>query len=210
MEFEGEFETHITVRADDPAAVDALRVWAERRELKFHHIVLARGATPSQPMVSLRGDGTLTSELAAARSVARQLAADGFTVSRVKLEAAPDNPDVPESDEEAARLHADRYFEHHVKVALPPGADLGSLAQLAIRHGAHLSRNARRVRGDGLEERFVTQRCYSVGRPAARRRLDALVAALRERGEAIVSIEEEFVVHDSNPSVDAGWLEDGP
>lgn len=52
--FAGELETHVTVRADDPGRVDTLRAWAEARGLAFHHIVVDRGVTPSQPMVSRR------------------------------------------------------------------------------------------------------------------------------------------------------------
>jgi hypothetical protein len=209
VEFEGEFETHITVRVEGPSEVDALRAWAVDRQLKFHHIVLDRGLTPSQPMVSRRGVGSLSGELAEAVDLRRRLADDGFTVSRVKIEAAPGNRDVPDSDPEAVGRHPGRYFEHHVKLALDPGADIPSLANLAQEHAAHLSRNALRVRADGRSERFVTQRCYNVGRPSARQRLDALVAELTEGGYPIQSIEKEYVVHDSDPDVDAGWLDPG-
>ncbi len=209
VEFEGEFETHVTVRAAGPDDVDALRAFTERHRLKFHHIVLDRGRTPSQPMVSLRGRGNLSGELAAAADLSRRLTAAGLIVTRVKIEVAPDNRDVPDSDAEAAARHPDRYFEHHVKLALDAGTDVRPLAGLACGHAAHLSRNARRVREDGMKERFVTQRCHAVGRPAARGRLDALLAALAAGGYMILSVEEEFVVYDSNPAVDAGWLDTG-
>lgn len=207
MEFEGEFETHITVRAADHACVDALKGWAGRRHLKFHHIVLDRGLTPSQPMISRRGRGGLSGELAVADELRRRLAADGFAVSRIKIEAAPGNRDLPATDAEAVAHHRGRYFEHHIKLALDRDEDLAILTSLACEHDAHLSRNALRVRDDGRLERFVTQRCYAVGQPSARGRLDALLAALVEGRHAIISIEEEFVVHDSAPDVDAGWLD---
>jgi hypothetical protein len=209
VEFEGEFETHVTVRVEGPSEVDALRLWAADRRLKFHHIVLDRGLTPSQPMVGGRGRGGLSGELVAAAELCRSLAADGFVVTRVKLEASPANRDVPGSDAEAVDRHPGRYFEHHVKLALGPDADVPRLAALAQEHAAHLSRNALRVRADGLRERFVTQRCYGVGRPAAHERLTALLAALAEGGYPVLSVEEEYVVHDSDPSVDAGWLDPG-
>jgi hypothetical protein len=207
-EFEGEFETHVTVRAADSAGVESLRVWAERHGLTFHHIVLARGRTPSQPMVGRRGRGGLSGERTAAAELGRLLHAAGFEVSRVKIEAAPTNRDVPDSDGAAAE-HPGRHFEHHVKLALDPATDLAALAALAVSHAAHLSRNARRVRADGRAERFVTQRCHAVGRPAARGRLAALLDALAVGGYPVVSVEEEFVVYDSAPGLDAGWLEGG-
>jgi hypothetical protein len=160
-------------------------------------------------MVGRRGRGGLTGELAAAADLGRRLAADGFAISRIKIEAAPGNRDVPRSDAEAAGHHPGRYFEHHVKLALDPGADVAGLAELSRGYAARLSRNALRVRDDGRRERFVTQRCYAVGRPTARARLDALLAALAAGGYAVLDVEEEFVVYDSDPGVDAGWLDTG-
>jgi hypothetical protein len=206
VEFAGEFETHITVRAPDQAAIDALHTWARDRGLAFHHIVLARGQTPSQPMNGRHGRGTRSGELATANQLRRELALAGFVVSRVKIEASPRNRDVPRSDAEAAN-HSGRYFEHHVKLALDPHADLAVLTAIAQEHAAHLSRNARRARDDGRHERFVTQRCQGVGAVAAGAALRTLLAALAEY--EVVSVEEEYVVHDSDPGVDAGWLENG-
>ena len=208
MEFEGEFETHITVRVPDADGVEALRARADRRRLRFHHILLDRGQTPSQPMISQRGRGRLSEQLAAAEELARGLTADGFRVVRIKIEAAPSNRDVPVTDADADR-HPGRYFEHHVKLELEPAADIPALTRLAQEHSAHLSRNARRARMDGCQERFVTQRCHAVGRSTAAARLTALRDALTKGGYVILSVEDEFVVHDSEPGVDAGWLVPG-
>jgi len=205
VEFEGEFETHVTVRAAD---AEAVRAWAARHHLKFLHIVLARGQTVSQPMLTRRSAGTLADQMTAAADLSRRLAAEGFAVTRVKIEAAPGNRDVPQSDAEAADRHRGRYFEHHVKLALDPAAGLSPLAALARRHAAHLSRNALRRRDDGMQERFVTQRCAAVGRVGAERRLKDLLAELAAGGYVAVDVEEEFVVYDSNLGVDAGWIDD--
>ena len=203
MEFDGQFETHVTVHADD-TAVATLRDWATSRGLKFHHIVLDRGRTPSQPMVTRTASGTLSGQLADARRLAHDLADAGFTIRRFKVEAAPGNRDIPVTD--AAR-HAGRYFEHHIKLALPADADLAALAELAGRHGARLSRNARRDRADGVSERFVTQRCHGVGLVTARREFDALQLALAAAGYVALKVEQEYVVADSNLGDDAGWLD---
>ena len=133
----------------------------------------------------------------------------GFAVRRVKVEAAPDNRDVPATDAEASR-YAGRYFEHHVKLALPADADLAALTKLAERHAARLSRNARRHRDDGTAERFVTQRCHGVGLATARRAFDGLRRALAAAGYTAVKVEQEYVVWDSNLADDAGWLDATP
>lgn len=204
----GEFETHITVRADTPNRLDALQDWADELSLKFHFIVLDRGLTPMQPMVTRKGRGDLTGELAAAGKLSGRLVAKGFDVTRMKVEAAPGNIGIPETDGDALR-HEGRYFEHHVKLLFDPDANTESVNAIAAEHGARLSRNARRVRADGRAERFVTQRCHAVGRVTARNRLDSLVAVLQAGEYSIQSIEEEYVVLDTAPSMDAGWIDQG-
>ncbi|WP_232835356.1 hypothetical protein [Actinocorallia populi] len=204
----GDFETHLTVRCGGPEIEDLAR-WAAARGLKFGHIVLARGRVASQPMLTVRGSGTLSGVLADAARTAKALAADGFEVTRTKVEAAPWNEGVPADDGEALAWGPGRYFEHHLKLLLEPAADLAELTALVVPYAAHLSRNARRLRDDGLAERFVTQRCRLVGAPAAERRLAALTAVLEENRYRIAEVEREFVVFDDDGSLDDGWIEEG-
>ncbi|MCQ8772445.1 hypothetical protein [Streptomyces telluris] len=208
--FAGDFEAHLTVRPSTTAGADqALQRYAADHGMKFTDILLDRGRTPSQPMLTLRRSGALPDVRAAVEDAARGLDGAGFTVVRTKIEAAPWADGVPETDTEAAALGSRYYFEHHLKLLLAPGTDLVVPARLAAAHCAHLSRNARRVRTDGRAERFVTQRCRAVGRRTAGARLDALVAAVRAGGYTVVSEEREFVVHDSDESLDAGWIDEG-
>lgn len=223
----GEFEAHITVRCDDDGAAPAARLerWSAARGWKFTHIVLARGRTPSQPMLTLRGGGSYEEQLGACRRACAALRDAGFVPVRVKIEVAPWASVVPRSDEQARQPAGsaggqegagERYFEHHLKVRLDPAgpdaaARLRALTATAVAHGAHLSWNARRTLAgdDRREERFVTQRCYGVGLPTARERLAALRRAVTRLRVEITEIEQEFVVHDSDTSVDDGWIGDG-
>lgn len=197
----GEFEAHLTVRAD----ASRLEEHAAAHGLKFTHIVLERGRTPSQPMLTLHRRGSLPAVREAVEDAARALRDAGFEVVRTKIEAAPWAEGVPDTDEEAAALGPRYYFEHHIKLLLGSPSREG-LPELAAAHTAHLSRNVRRIRPDGRTERFVTQRCRLVGRRTAQARLDALTADLRRDGWEIVSTEREFVVHDSDESLDHGWI----
>lgn len=208
--FAGDFETHVTVRCAEEK-VDRLARWAGSRGLKFTHIVLERGRVVSQPMLTLRGSGGFTEVGRAAAETVTALRADRYDVTRLKIEAAPWCRGVPESDEAAAELGPGRYFEHHLKLALPPGFDgaaPAALAALVTPHAAHLSRNARRTRADGVREWFVTQRCRLVGAETAERRLGSLTAALLAEGYDIVDVEREFVVFDDDESLDEGWIEE--
>ncbi len=207
MEFAGEFETHITIGLDSASGIEALRDWGRENGLKCLHILLERGKTASQPMLTRRGCGLLSGELLVARKLDQRLKASGFTVARVKIEAACTNQDVPQTDSDAANHPYSRYFEHHVKLVLHVQADVMALIELAQKHSAHVSRNALRQLIDGRHERFVTQRCRAIGREGARGKLEALLDALAAHGYQTADVEEEFVVFDSNADIDAGWIE---
>ncbi|MEV6106370.1 hypothetical protein AB0M28_16850 [Streptomyces sp. NPDC051940] len=204
-EFAGEFEIHLTVL---PAPDLGIRQWARERGAKYTRIVLDSGATPDQPMLTWRARGTLSALRRAAHTHAEALRRAGLEPTRIKLEAAPWNEDVPRTEAEAAELHDGCYFEHHLKLLLHGSAAVPALRAVTAPHGARVSRNARRaLDASGRHERFVTQRRYGVGRADARRDLDMLRAAVFAAGYEILEAEEEFVVLDDNPAVDAGWLD---
>ncbi|BBH67492.1 hypothetical protein ACTI_41770 [Actinoplanes sp. OR16] len=186
------YEIHLTVAA----ASEALPALAAARGMKYTHIQLDRGDHASQPMLSLLVAGTPASAEAEARRTAAELQAAGFPVARLKVEAAAS---------EAGTLPG-LYFEHHVKLSLPEETDLDAVRGLAVQHDAHLSRNARRVRVDGVRERFVTQRCHHADRPRAAAALAGLLDALTAAGWEVAEVEEEWVLVDDNPGLDAGWF----
>lgn len=206
MEFAGEFETHLTLASMGIEEMAALREWGAGRDLKYVYILLDRGAQPSQPMVTWRTAGILSKVRREVSEICGNLETARFPVTRVKIEAAIGNEQVPQTDTEAFCFHPSRYFEHHVKLIMPPDADCGAIIEVAMRHAAHLSRNVLRQRPDGLVERFVTQRCHSVGLSTATNRLENFLAVLASLRAPVVRIEEEFVVYDSNEALDAGWL----
>ncbi|GAB0104331.1 hypothetical protein JMUB6875_33050 [Nocardia sp. JMUB6875] len=202
----GDFEAHLTVRS---AYAEALERYAAANGLKYTHIVLDRGRVPSQPMLTIRASGPLAVVRDSIAALTARLDAAGFPVVRTKIEATPWATGVPTFDAEATVLGPRCYFEHHIKLLLTPETDLRALTAHAVAHSAHLSANARRTRTDGRTERFVTQRCRLVGDATAAARHLALLAALRTAGYDILSAEREFVVHDSDESIDAGWIIEG-
>jgi hypothetical protein len=196
----------LTVAAPRERDVRRLSAWAESRGLKFTHILLDGGLTPSQPMLTRHARGTLDGEIAAARDLAAGLAGVGLAVCRIKIEVAADHDDAPRRDDQADGQPSDRHFEHHVKLLLPVEASLERIARLAWPHGGHVSRNARKRREDGRQERFVTQRCYGGGSETAGQRFERLVEALSADGIEILDTEREYVVYDDNAVIDAGWI----
>ncbi|MGW1914930.1 hypothetical protein ACWCQS_30435 [Streptomyces sp. NPDC002076] len=194
------YETHVTVRCAGPAETKRLRGWAEAAGLKLTHIVLARGRMQDQPMLTLAGSASYAEQSARADRTVAALRSAGFAPVRVKTESVPWAPEVPDGP-----CGGGQYFEHHVKLLLDAETDLASLTARVVPHGAHLSWNARRVCEDGRHERFVTQRCRGVRDAAAEQALRLLLSELG--GFEVLSVEREFVLHDSDESVDEGWLE---
>lgn len=200
------FELHLTVHAEDDAALARFRAFCAESGIGCTVVELARGEARRQPMTSTRYAGTLEHVRAEAVVLSGVLEAAGFPVLRMKVEAHPENPCAPATDD-AARLRPEgRYFEHHVKVVLPPEAGLERLVATCEPHGAHVSSTTRRVRADGGHEHFVTARHYGVGFSTALARRQALVEALVAADFQLVGIKSEYAVVDTHAGLDRGWL----
>ncbi len=206
MEFIGKFETHITVCLNNLDEVNRLYQWSVRHGLKCLHIVLDRGVTASQPMLTRHGWGGFPNELEIATTLCQSLKCEGFSAVRIKMEIAPWNCSVPKSTVEARNHHPDRYFENHIKLLLKSSAEIVLLVELAEQHSAHLSRNIFQARKDNYYERFITQRCMGVGHQEAQQQLQKLLDAIAALDCIVIAVEEEFVVYDSNLDLDKGWI----
>jgi inosine/xanthosine triphosphate pyrophosphatase family protein len=198
----GVFEAHVTVRTEDPAELERFATWVGALGAKAIFIALPEGATLFQPMTGSYHHGELPEVQAEVFALARRLTDAGFEVTRVKIEATGSNRDVPRTDEEARARYG--YFEVHLKVSLPPGADVEALRAQVAPHEGRLSRNARRIDGD-VVTRFVTLRIYGRGLDEARRRHVALHHALVEAGYRVADALLEYTVYDSDVGLDAGW-----
>ncbi|MFJ1644046.1 hypothetical protein [Streptomyces sp. NPDC088258] len=205
---EGEFETHLTVRAERRDRGASLGDWAAAHGLRLSRTVLDRGRTPSRPTLTLRGSGSLAEQRRATERCVQRLAEAGFTVVRTKLVAAPWNDGVPQDDTEAAALPAHCRFEHRVTLRLAIPYHAGRLTALVEEHRAHVSRDARRVLPGGVQERVVTQHIAGAGRLSARALLGTLLDALAGAGFRPADVHEEFVLYDDNPAADGGWVEE--
>ncbi len=204
----GSFEAHVTIAPGDPAYVERFTNLCDQLAVKAVVIELPRGETRSQPMTASYHHGNLAAVLDEVHALARRIATQEFDVTRIKLEAVGRNPMTPQTDAEA-RTSPSNYFEYHVKLLLGPDDDLAAIEAVCSRHCAHLSRNAnaRKLRADGLAERFVTQRVHDLGRPKAEREFAALLDDLRPLELRYGQRTREYTVYDSNAAVDHGWLE---
>lgn len=111
--FRGVFEAHITVR--QPVNLESFRQSCVELGVKSVLIQLAAGDTPTQLMTADLYQGDFADALHRTEAVAESLRARGFHVTRVKIEAGPDNHDLPQTDEETRSLSSAYYYEHHLK-----------------------------------------------------------------------------------------------
>jgi len=201
----GVFEAHITIDAEGEEELARFVAFCHAHHVKPIYIELARGETRFQPMTGSYHHGELAAVREEVIALADAITAAGFGVTRAKIEATGNNRDIPETDAEAQET-PDNYFEYHIKVRLPAAADPKPLAALAVGHGAHLSRNARKVRPDGGSDRFVTLRVYDAGKATADARFAALREELGAAGHVLAEPVSEYTVYDTNLLVDDGWL----
>ncbi len=204
-ELDGTFEAHLTVTATTDAERERFRAWCRDAGVKCVLIELSHGTSRSQPMTASHHHGRLGDvciELAALTARLRQA---GFDVIRTKLEAVAAMAGLPNTDEDAAAWPAETYFEFHVKLLLPIDVNLDAVAAVCAAHQAHLSRNALKREADGRSERFVTLRCYGVGRTRAFAAFDSLCADLAAADWQLGQRIREFSLYDSAAVLDAGW-----
>ncbi len=196
------YELHITVA--QTVDLEAFKQFCYQAGIKA--LVIDLGAElPVQPMTCSRITASFSDAMLEAAKLRDILTNAGFVVTRVKLEAAPWNSGVPESDIQAQKAPSGNYFEHHTKLKLPKTANLRLLEMLCESNNAHLSRNAFKVFTDGSQERLITQRHYGLGFASASLRFNAFLEVLKSFDFKVEKTVSEYCVFDSNLELDAGW-----
>lgn len=199
------FEIHVTI-----AATSEQRLATFRSVCTQHHckaIVIALDPSiPIQPMTCSRVTGTFDDAWCRAEAIRVNLEAANLYVTRVKIEAAPWNSHVPQTDASVEHQHGSAYFEYHAKLLLSTNAIPMALTDVCQAFGAHLSRYVLKQRNDGGTERFVTLRVAQIGRTGFAAQAEILEQALRDAGVPILTTVTEYCMYDSNSALDAVWL----
>lgn len=202
--FAGDFEVHTTVDLRLP--VNRFVADCESLGLKPLVIELPIGAAPVQPMTSAYYPSTtLPIVLVESREMAADFRRLGHPPIRLKIEAAPGNDDIPDTDVAAARMPSEYYFEHHLKVVVRDDRQLWALREAAMVCDSHVSKNSLRRSSPDKELRFITMRTYAVGRHTAESRADMLEQAVRATDAEVLKRICEYCVYDDNLSLDDGW-----
>lgn len=190
------FELHLTIDDPGPDRLDAFAAWCRQQGAKPIIIELARGAVTQQPMLGkVVYSANLQEALATAEALSDALQTAGFIGKRIKIEI----PAYCAAQIEPSANGFTPYYEWHAKV---PYIDPERLLNIALEHGAHLSRNA--ISGVS-GSRFVTLREYGAFH-TFQERTAALQSALLLGGWEILKLESEYCIYDSDISLDRGWL----
>lgn len=201
----GIFEAHITIAPENKAGQDRFVGVCADLGAKPILIELPKGDVSVQLMTSSIHRGEIQGTFEEVKILALQLESHGFSVTRMKIEAAPTNSGIPQNIQEAALFPPENYYEHHLKVLLAPGASMQELREICDEFQAHISRNAFKKHPDGKSEQFVTLRCYGDGLTESEARFFSLVSKVKTAGIEILKQITEYCLFDSNISVDGNW-----
>lgn len=203
------FEIHVTVTLSHAHDLQTFLATCSQHRLKA--IVINLEPTSSmQPMTCSRVTGNVSDAYEHAKNVQTYLEAAGFPVRRVKIEAAPWNSHVPQSDDKRCYYDPSAYFEYHLKFQLPALSWQESLLPLCKAFHAHLSHNALKHEADGTTQRFATIRSYTAGRNSFQEYTEHFQQTVQAAGFVTLTHVTEFCIYDSNSELDAFWYIGAP
>lgn len=207
LPFQGLFEAHITVKLSSD--VEQFNSICHSMDIKPIVIQLDRGRVQTQVMTCSRHSGTFQAIWGEVQNITTILKSNDLEITRIKIEAHPDNLGVPSSLLEARELSSENYFEYHLKVLMNP-MDRPKLLSICEKYQAHLSHNAFKIRADVTKplsyENFVTCRSYQLGKKEANQHFEALAQSIQDLGIPILKQFMEYCIYDSNLELDKGWL----
>ena len=133
-----------------------------------------------------------------------------FDVIRLKLESLATNEGVPQTDEEANNIPGDTYFEYHIKIK---DATASKESDNVLKNLSYKLTEDLNIRVpfscNNLKDfqRFLNARTYNIGFQNSFEKVKKIKATVESNGYEIDRIISEFIVYDTNKSLDTGWLE---
>lgn len=221
--FKGTFEIHIFVEPlDAPQEIlDKFREVCNANKMKALFLVLdfKHVGPVGVPQSSRYVTGTMEDARRVCREDVEVLTKGGFKVIREKIEAvAGITQGVPETKDDDVAVSPDHYFEYHIQVQHKGQATLAFTKEEDER-----LREISRVLEQKLDlcvpvswnsmkesQRFLNTRTYGLGKAESYPLVESVVKALEEEGLQTIKVIREFIVSDSNKSLDNGWLEPLP
>ena len=200
------YEIHITVKTETSRIPEFKD---DCKEIGVKPIVLSLQTTQTQHimqdvMTSSVFLGDNSSAYNTAVAIGKELTACGYDVVRTKIETVPWHPAAPTmvGDE----MPKDCYFESHVAVRTSVFRR-DRLAELAIKHNAHMSKNVFKIVDDSNFIQMMTIRWYSGIYADFDRTIDIFIANLNDEGFELEKKIVEFSVYDTKVNHDAAWLQ---
>ncbi len=208
--YQGDFEAHITVGELQGDQLAYFKLVCQDLGVKPILIQLSRGKHVMQPMTSSNHAGTLEQVVTRLKEIAEEFRhpKNSWNVTRIKVEAAPWNTDIPQNNNEASKHPETNYFEYHLKLLLGGEEERITAKYACELHGAHLSSNAFKKRSDGKIENFATMRSYGTGKAEAELLFEAFRQDMEKSQIEVGKSVLEYTVYDTNLGLDDAWLEE--
>lgn len=217
FKYKGVFEAHITIENLDKKQTDSFIDLSKKLNFKPIQIGLDKGDHQIQSMTCSKHKGEFLEVYQQVLNLAAELEDNnfikifGFKTShfkpnRIKIEAAPFNEDIPQTNKEAQLHPTTNYFEHHILLLLHEQRSLTSLYKVCKQYNAHLSVNAFSKAPDNYYHKFVTVRNYFMGKDESECLFNQLKQALLDINIKIKNSVTEYCIFDSNVALDNNWL----
>ncbi len=192
------FESHVTIEVPTPEVLEELKVTCYNKRIKLSIIELPTGEHPVQVMASVQDSGEYKNIESMTQILINTLKKSNFNITRVKIEGELNS--IPEDFKVPVV-----YYEGHIKLLLSNDFDSDRLNELVVGRFGRLSKNARRVREDNLQERFITMRHHG-NVNVFEERFDSMVSFLKNKWFIILELEKEIVFLDTKETLDRGWF----
>ena len=213
-DIKGIFEIHITVKCESDEQINLFTEICKMNNVKPIIIMLTNGENIRQVMTSKFFTGKFTRDLTNTDHSNIFLKATDLMhtmfdntilknkIERLKIEALSCSDGVPSE----THTNDDQYFEFHHKIQIKNNDEYLFVKKLVKNHDSRLSSNAFKYDVNGnISHYFVTRRVHKYGRNRALELNDELKNELTIAGYIPLKSESEYVVYDSNFSLDNGW-----
>ncbi len=190
----GLFEIHITV---DNSQIWKLRMFCQDNKIKPIIAIMPNGDFNNQLMISKWITGNQESVFAESNKLADKMKKYGLNIVRIKIESMANNKNVPQDEND----NINTYYEFHIKL---PYCDYDELKKICDEFSAAISFSGFK---DTINFLITLRYSGTIGFVKAQTHQQSFHKYLENFGYKLMSIQSEYVIYDTRPDYDNGWID---